>query len=104
MIESRFFDRNPLTGASTMYHYDDVEKRSYMETIEDHQAVVDVNRRLDNDHTDANWRGDLHMVASLPLTVWFELKKNGTMDDEKRLRAWINDSANSAFRVRPGRV
>ena len=104
MIESRFFDRNPLTGASTMYHYDDVEKQSYMETTEDHQAVVDVNRRLDNDNTDANWRGDLHMVASLPLTVWFELKKNGTLDDDKRLRAWVNDSANSAFRVRPGKV
>lgn len=104
MIETRFFDRNPLTGATSLYHYDDVEKRSYIETTEDHQQQVDHNRRLDNDNTDANWRGDMHLVASLPLSVWFELKKNGTLDDDKRLKKWLNDSSNSAFRVRPGRV
>ena len=104
MIETRFFDRNPLTGATTLYHYDHADDIAHFETVEDHQPVTDANTRFHIDNTDANWRGDMHLVASLPLTVWFDLKKRGILDDDKALRRWLNDPDNMLFRTRPGRV
>lgn len=43
-------------------------------------------------------------VASLPVSVWWDLKERGILDDQKRFRRWMNDSENVHFRTRPGRV
>jgi hypothetical protein len=104
MIESRFFDKDPLSGATTIYHYDHATDKYHLERTTDYQDIVDMNRRFHNDQTDANWKGEMHMVATLPNEVWFDLKKRGILDDDKAFRRWLNDSENSAFRVKPGRV
>lgn len=104
MIESRFFDRNPLTGATTLYHYDHADDTFTMQTLDDVQQITDQNSRINNSRTDANWRGEMHLVASLPLTIYFDLKKQGIIDDDAAFRRWLNDRDNSMFRTRPGRV
>jgi hypothetical protein len=104
MIETRFFDRDPLTGTTTLYHYDHADDTFHFEDIRDDQALIDANRRQHNDKTDANWKGDMHKVASLPLAVWFKLKKEGIIGDKIAFRRWLNDPDNAAYRTRPGRV
>lgn len=103
-MHTRLFDTDPLTGSTTLYHYDPADKSFSFETVEDVEPLIDHNRRQHNDATDAHWKGDMHKVASLPLSIWFKLKKEGILDDKKAFRRWLNDSANSAFRVRSGRV
>lgn len=104
MRETRFMDRDPLTGAVTLYHYDHADDTFAYETIEDVQPLLDANRREHNDTTDHGWKGDIHRVASLPLSIWFKLKKEGILDDQRAFKRWLNDPENAAFRVRPGRV
>ena len=54
----------------------------------------------------SRWRDDElgSMVASIPMVLYMQLHKEGIVQDEERLRAWINDSDNSAFRTRPGKI
>lgn len=104
MIESRFFDRDAVTGATTLYHFDHADDSFTYERIEDYQPVTDQNTRIHNSRTDANWRGDMHLVASLPMALWFDLKKKGILDDDKALRRWLNARENQLFRTRPGVV
>jgi hypothetical protein len=104
MIETRFFDSDPLTGTKTLYHFDHADQTFSFEEIHDAQPILDANRRLHNDATDKSWKGELHLVASLPLPVWFKLKKEGILDDKKAFKRWLNDPANAYFRTRPGRV
>lgn len=104
MIETRFFDADPLTGSHTLYHYDHADDTFSFEEVLDAQNIVDTNRALHNDATDRGWKGDIHLVASLPLPIWFKLKKEGILDDQRAFRRWLNDSSNAAFRTRPGKV
>lgn len=104
MIETRFFDRDPLSGSTTLYHYDHGTDQFSFEERLDTEPLLDQNRREHNDATDAHWKGDLHKVASLPLMIWFKLKKEGILDDQKRFRKWLNDPDNAKFRTRGGHV
>ena len=44
------------------------------------------------------------MVASIPLTLYHDLKKQGILSDQKRFRSWLNDNANSMWRTTEGRL
>lgn len=103
-VETRFFDRDPLTGSTTLYHFDHADQTFSYEEILDVEPVIDANRRMHNDATDKSWKGEMHLVASIPMPIWFKLKKEGILDDKKAFQRWLNDSDNAAFRSRPGRV
>lgn len=108
-MESRFFDRDELTGALETFHFDHTTDEFYIARQEDVEPLLDANTYLQNATPD-NWKGDVHRVASIPNTVWLELAKLGIATpagrilDPKRMRAWLNDSENLKFRVRLGRV
>lgn len=56
----------------------------------------------------ARW-GEMTRVASIPMAVIQDLNKKGILRgfhiiDLKAFKAWLNDSDNRHFRVRPGRV
>ena len=57
------------------------------------------------------WSDDAfgNKVASIPLTVFSELEKQGitrgfAVIDKKRFNAWLNNPDNRAFRTRAGRI
>lgn len=101
---SRLIDTSPLTGVSTIYHYDPATGQHHYEDRQEVAPLLDMNRRRHNDATDKSWKGDMHHVASLPLIIWFKLKKAGILNDPKAFRKWLNDPDNAQFRTRPGRV
>lgn len=104
MIETRFMDRDPLSGSTLLYHFDHADRTFTYEDIEDVEPIIERNKMEHNDRTDANWKGDWHQVARLPLSIWFKLKKAGILDDKPAMKRWLNDPDNSGFRVRPGHV
>jgi len=43
-------------------------------------------------------------VASIPLNVYYDLKRRGIADDPKAMKKWLNDPDNRVFRTREGTV
>lgn len=73
-------------------------------TEQDVEDIIDCAREDRNAHEKHTPYGELSRVASIPLTIYFDLKRQGIIDDDKRFKKWLNDSDNLAFRTRPGKV
>ena len=92
------------------FHYDQHTGGFVIETQQDVSAIVEVNRAQYNATEKHTRYGELAEVARVPLSVLLELSKQGFVTptgrilDEKKYKAWLNDPANSMWRVRRGRV
>ena len=88
----KLFSEDKLTGIKKFWHVTD--KGEYvLETVQQMDAILDQNK------------GEkLNKVATLPLSVYYQLKREGIADDPKRLAKWMNDPDNRAFRTRGGRL
>ncbi len=107
MDDPRLVSHNPETGVSTLFHYDPVTDEFTLEDVQDVESGVTLNREFFKDFDErANWKGDLHLVASIPLVVYRELERKGITPDKDAagFRKWLNDPDNRFFRTRPGRV
>lgn len=100
---ARVFDQDRAAGITRYWHYNDELDEYTIETVQDVQPIVDANKRAYNAE-DKHYKGELHRVASLPLSVFFDLKKRGILDDQKAMKKWLNDPDNRYFRTKPGRV
>jgi len=82
-----------------------------IEQKQDITAIIESNKAA-YAKTDANtrWGETLHnRVASIPLTVFADLEKQGitrgfTIIDMKRFKEWLNNPDNQVFRTRAGRI
>lgn len=102
---SKLFDIDPVTGVKKMWHYDGDKDEAIIETVVDATDVIEENKAAYNQIDEkAGWKGDMHKVASIPMALFYDLKKQGIIDDQARLKAWLNDPENRFFRTRPGRV
>ena len=103
-MRTKLFDRDAALGMTQYFHYDDDKDEFTIETRQDVSSLVELNKSKFNQIDEkARW-GELSQVASIPLNIYYDLKKKGILDDKKKLRAWLNDPDNRAFRTRPGQV
>lgn len=93
----------PMDARRT-FHWDAATQSFTIETVHDHEDIVEANKFLHNESTDASWKGDTHRVASIPMAIWHDLKERGVLQDQEKMRAWLNDPANRFFRTRGGQV
>ena len=99
MPQKRLFGHDPLTGITQYWHVTD--KGEYViETQQDVTAIAEANKRQYNDTPDKH--RDVNKVASIPLNVYYDLKRRGIADDPKKLKQWLNDSDNRVFRTMEG--
>jgi hypothetical protein len=83
-----------------------------IETRQDVSGIIEQNKKEYNSFDErARWSDEMfgNKVASIPLTVIDDLNKIGIMRgfavlDEKRFKAWLNNSDNRVFRTRTGVV
>lgn len=101
---SRLLDIDPITGVRRVFHWHPDTQSFTIETVYDNEDVVEANKVLHNASTGANWKGDMHRVASVPMAIWHDLKKRGILQDQTKLEQWLNDPDNRFFRTREGRV
>lgn len=103
---SRPFDYDPFTGVKSTFHWDETAGKFYIEEHQDVEPLIDYTKAVYNSFDErARWGKDpLHHVASLPPVIYADLQKRGILDDRDRLKAWLNDRDNRAFRTRPGRL
>ena len=88
-----------------MWHYDDATDEAVIETIMDVSGVVADNQQKFNQFDErANWKGDMHHVASIPMALFYKMKAEGKLDDQAYMKRWLNSPENRFFRTRPGKV
>jgi len=99
-MSKRFFDADPATGITRYWHFKD-----------NGEYVIETEQRLDVDESNTRQRnmtdkrtawGDVNKVASIPLSVYYRLKREGIADDPAALKKWLNNSDNRVFRTREG--
>lgn len=105
-MNKRRLSSDPLSGTTTWHEWDESSQSSLITTTQDVTSIVEANKALYNDTDERQgYGGDgLHKVASIPLSVLADLRARGIAQDQKKMKAWINDPANRFFRTRPGRV
>lgn len=105
-MQRRIFDVDPLTGITRYFHPSHDGETFSIETIQDVTETIGVNKRVYNGESSKGrrWKGDMHHVAEIPLNIYMELEQQGITQDEKRLRKWLMDNENMAFRVKGGRL
>lgn len=101
-MQKRIFDTDPLTGITRYWHVKD--NGEFVIETEQRLSVDESNTRARN-ATDKHTKwGDMSRVASIPLSVYYDLKRKGIVDDPKAIKKWLNDPDNRAFRTREGTV
>ncbi len=104
-MTSKLFDFDPVTGTKKIWHYDADKDEAVIETIFDTSNLVETNKAMFNAVDErANWKGDMHLVASIPMELFMKWKSEGKLDDQAFLKKWLNDPDNRLFRTRPGEV
>jgi hypothetical protein len=104
-MHTKLFDINPVTGTRKMWHYDAEKDEATIETIIDATQIVSDNKERFNSFDEkANWKGDMHHVASIPMALFYQMKAEGKLEDQAYMKRWLNNPDNRAFRTRPGEV
>lgn len=103
MGNKKVLSHDPLTGV-TKYWVDNGDGTFTIETDQDFKKIIQNNRNLTKETDKHTKWGEWSRVASIPLTVYYDLKQKGILDDEKALKKWLNDPENKYFRTREGKV
>lgn len=108
MIESSFFNENPDLGIKRYFHYDTETDVVTIETVQDVTEIIETNKYLANAHderTPWNKKGMArNKVASIPMSIYYKLLREGILQDQERFHKWLNDPDNRLFRTRPGKI
>lgn len=103
MANKWLIERDNLTGIETWFHGESDGKFTIEEKSPDVSPTLDRNKEAYNDNSGRRF-GEMKHVASIPLTVYWGLVREGITNDEKAFSRWLNDSDNRFFRVFPGKV
>ena len=98
----KLLDFSPDTGISHSFHLDEHSGDARIVAAQDVTPLIEFNKIQANEPVKkgAEWR----KVASIPLGVYFELKKQGIIGDQKAFKRWLNDPENRFFRTSPEHV
>ncbi len=77
-------------------------------TVEDTQPLLDMAKKAKNNES-GNWKGDLHHVASIPITLYMEWAKEFggnpmSPENKPKLMRKLQERQFSALRVKSGRL
>ena len=101
-MQKRLFSRDPATGITKWWHMKD-NGEFVIETVQETTHDTDNARHRNETDKRTKW-GEMARVASIPLAVYYDLKKRGIADDPKAFKKWLNDPDNRVFRTREGTV
>lgn len=105
-MDSDILDYSPETGVLEKFHFDDTfdggriiheVEQDVTDIVEDckaHMASTDERARY----------GDMARVASIPMSIFHQLLAEGIINDQQKMKDWLNNPDNRVFRTRPGRV
>ncbi len=104
-MDKKVLSVDPYTGVKKTFHADDNGNSFVIETAMAPavlEEIIESNKASYND-AEQGW-GNGRIVASIPLHIYWDLKKRGIADDDEAMKRWLNDPDNRYFRTRPGQV
>lgn len=104
MQDKRLFSRDPVSGVTRWFHYDDDTDQVTIETVQDASRIVDDATRIRNSKTSLDRWGDGKHVGFIPQAVFAKWCAEGKLGDQSVIRAFLNDPQNKYLRTHPGRV
>jgi hypothetical protein len=101
MIETRVFSVDPDSGMTRNFHFDTETDEITFETRQDVGALLEATqaRQRDTDER-AGWKGDMHWVGSIPLNVFYELKRKYPDPEEMTKHAMLWLEEHNKFKTR----
>ena len=103
MGNKKILSHDSATGI-TKYWTDNGDGTYTVETDQDMTAIIESNKKQHNATDKHTKHGEWSKVASIPMTVYYDLKQKGILDDQKAFQRWLNDPDNKYFRTRVGKV
>jgi len=104
MTEKRLFNTDAEQGITRYFHFDDETGQATIQTQQDVTAIIEENKQEYAQVDErARW-GEWTRVASIPMSIYFQLKAEGKLDDQEYMKKWLNDADNKYFRTRAGEV
>ncbi|CDM57380.1 hypothetical protein [Rhizobium favelukesii] len=104
----KLLSHDPLTGISNVFHYDpSVDEQNFViQTVQETTPIIEANKAemQKSAALGSSGKETLVKVASIPLTVYFELKRKGLTNDPVAMKRWLNDPDNRFFRTREGTI
>ena len=101
-MTKRLLNDDAFTGVKTYYNYDADKDEAIISKEQDVSAIIEANKAEFNAAPE-RW-GEWTKVGSIPLSVYYELERQGILNDQKAMAKWLNDPDNRAFRTRPGTI
>lgn len=89
-----------ISRIKKLFHYDDATGDVTIETRQHLDPVLGNNQEMRN-AARSGWKGDMHLVASIPKVVWNSLPE-GIREDMNELRKWLDQSDQKVFRTKEG--
>lgn len=96
----KVLSHDPLTGITRFFHWDDSRDEFLIQTRQETTPIVEANKLAYNEAPE-RW-GDMTRIASIPASIYFDLKKKGITDDPKAFKRWLSDPDNRFFRTKGG--
>lgn len=103
-MDKKIFDVNPELGIKRTWHYNDEKDEATIQTQQDVTAIIEENKNEFNQVDERQRWGEFSRVASIPLSLFYQLKNEGKLEDQAYMKRWLNDPENRHFRTRPGVV
>lgn len=108
MEDRRTLNIDEMLGTHTEFVYESgdtlKDDKIIISESQDVTSIIEANKRSLNEVDKHKPYGEWSKVASIPLTVYHDLKQRGIVDDPARFKRWLNDPDNRYFRTRGGRV
>lgn len=76
----------------------------HVQSFENVDHILAKNAYLRGVPKEQKTKDGMRMMASIPLTLYHDLKRQGIMSDQKKFRQWLNDPSNSMWRVTEGKL
>jgi hypothetical protein len=92
-------DADEQSGQFSTFEYDAGEDMFLLKQGQKLDAILEANREQRNADHGRHGDGLGHKVASIPLHIYFDLRRQGIVQDPKAFKRWLNDPDNVAFRT-----
>lgn len=108
MSRSRAFNETP-EQAIRRIHHEHADDSFTVQTVQDVSEVVKNNKMNFDERHGERFNEFATHVARIPTGIYYDLMRRGIIDEKNdpegvRLKAWLNDPDNKAWRSRPGRI
>ena len=103
-MDSWVAGRDSFSGALSVVHRDHgADEKYHIEYKHNSDLILELNKADNNALFGTRARNQTHVGRLDPVITW-QLWKDGILHDEKRLRKWLDDNANSGWRTHPMKV